>query len=89
MPDNSGKTLPSVVRVEEKCEDCGGSGHDTGSLSPIELEHCPVCQGSGAQVVVHNYLAEALRITAGRSSIFAQREHFEAGFSTAAVWLAR
>jgi hypothetical protein len=69
---------PFVVRVEENCEECGGSGYDCGSLRPIEPEDCPVCHGSGKQIVVRNYLAEALRIAAGQSSILAQREHLEA-----------
>lgn len=67
-----------VVRVEEEREQCGGSGNDCGSLSPIEPEECPACHGSGKQVVVRNYLAEALRIAAGKSAATPQREHLEA-----------
>jgi|HubBroStandDraft_5_1064220.scaffolds.fasta_scaffold229315_2 DnaJ-class molecular chaperone len=69
---------PHLVEVEEKCEECGGSGYDCGSLSPIEPEDCPVCQGSGKQIVTHNYLAEALRIAAGNSAMHTQREHLVA-----------
>jgi len=69
---------PFVVTVEEKCEECGGSGYDWGSLNLIDPEECPGCQGSGKQIVVHNYLAEALRIAAGKSSRPAQREHLDA-----------
>ena|ERR1700733_9394036 len=69
---------PYVVEVEEECEECGGSGCDCGSLSPIEPENCPVCQGSGKQIVIHDYLAEALRIAAGNSGMLAQREHLVA-----------
>jgi hypothetical protein len=69
---------PYSVEVEEQCEDCAGSGYDCGSLSPIEPEDCPVCQGSGKQIVIHNYLAEALRIAAGNSAMLAQREHLVA-----------
>jgi hypothetical protein len=69
---------PYLVEVEEECEECGGSGYDCGSLSPIEPEDCPVCHGSGKQIVIHNYLAEALRIAAGNSAMLAQREHLVA-----------
>src|SRR5215471_18375727 len=69
---------PFVARVEEKCEDCGGAGYDWGSLRPMDPAICPTCQGSGTQTVVRNYLAEALRIAAGKSSRLAQREHLEA-----------
>ncbi len=69
---------PYVVEVEEECEECGGSGYDCGSLSPIDPEECPACYGSGKQVTVHNYLAEALRIAAGNSAMLAQREHLQA-----------
>jgi hypothetical protein len=70
---------PYVIEVEEECQDCGGSRYDYGSLSPIEPEECPACLGSGKQVTVHNYyLAEALRIAAGKSSMLAQREHLQA-----------
>ena len=37
-----------------------------------------MCQGSGKQIVIHNYLAEALRIAAGNSAMLAQREHLVA-----------
>ena len=67
-----------IVRTEGQCEDCGGSGYDRGSVHPMEPEDCPTCHGSGKQVVVRNYLAEALRIAAGGSSIAAQREHLQA-----------
>ncbi len=67
-----------MVKVQEKCEECGGNGYDCGSLGPIEPEECPACHGSGKQIVVRNYLAEALRIAAGKSSMLAQREHLQA-----------
>ena len=69
---------PFVVSVEEKCEDCGGSGYDWGSLSPMDPEICTACHGGGTQMVIRNYLVEALRIAAGKSSRLAQREHLEA-----------
>jgi DnaJ-class molecular chaperone len=72
------KMKPYLVEVEEECEECGGSGHDCGSLSPIDPEGCPACFGSGKQIVIHNYLAEALRIAAGKSAMLAQREHLQA-----------
>jgi hypothetical protein len=69
---------PFVVKVEEKCEECGGYGYDCGSLSCIDPDECPACHGSGKQIVVRNYLAEALRIAAGKTSMLAQREHLQA-----------
>jgi len=78
LPHGRGTKAPFAVQVEEKCEECGGNGYDPGSLSPIDPEECPVCYGSGKQIVVHNYLAEALRIAAGESSMLAQREHLQA-----------
>jgi hypothetical protein len=79
MPShNHGRKSPFVVKLEENCEDCGGSGYDCGGLSAIEPEDCPMCHGSGNQVKVRNYLAEALRIAAGKSNALAQREHLVA-----------
>ncbi len=75
VPRGAEMKPPQLVEVEEECEECGGSGYDCGSLSPIEPEDCPACFGSGKQIAVHNYLAEALRIAAGNSSMFARREH--------------
>jgi hypothetical protein len=69
---------PYLVEVEEECEECGGSGYDCGSLSPIDPEECPACFGSGKQMTVHNYLAEALRIASGNSAMLAKREHLQA-----------
>lgn len=69
---------PYLVELEEKCEECGGSGCDCGSLSPIDPEDCPACFGSRKQMTVHNYLAEALRIAAGNSALPAKREHLQA-----------
>lgn len=66
---------PFVVQIEEECDDSGGSGYDSGSLKPMEPEECPSCHGSGKQMVVRNYLAEALRIAAGSSSRAIEREH--------------
>jgi hypothetical protein len=77
LPGGS-ETKAYLVEVEEKCEECGGSGYDSGSLSPIEPEDCPACHGSGKQIIARNYLAEALRIAAGKSSRLAQREHLVA-----------
>jgi hypothetical protein len=78
LPRGTETKPPFVVEVEETCEECGGSGYDCGSLSPIEPEDCPACFGSGKQITVHNYLAEALRIAAGNSAMLAQREHLVA-----------
>ena len=44
----------------------------------MDPEECPGCYGGGKQTVVHNYLAEALRIAAGNSAMLAQREHLQA-----------
>jgi hypothetical protein len=78
LPGGSEMKLPYAIEVEEECEECGGSGYDRGSLSPIEPEECPACLGSGKQMTLHNYLAEALRIAAGNSAMLAQREHLRA-----------
>jgi hypothetical protein len=78
VADNPVSLPPFVAQVEETCENCGGSGYDSGSLSPIEPEDCQACQGSGKQIVFHNYLAEALQIAAGNSAMLAQREHLVA-----------
>ena len=78
MGDGSRIRAPFVVRCEENCEDCGGSGYDPGSLRPMEPDVCTACHGSGQQVVVRNYLAEAFRIAAGKSATTPQREHLEA-----------
>jgi hypothetical protein len=78
LPRGPESKPPYEVEVEEKCEECGGSGYDCGSLSPIEPEDCPVCHGSGEQMIVHNYLAEALRIAAGNSAMLVQHEHLQA-----------
>src|SRR5579862_4597073 len=72
------ETKACLVEVEEECEECGGNGYDWGSLSPIDPEECPACLGSGKQTVMRNYLAEALRIAAGKSARLAQREHLVA-----------
>lgn len=69
---------PFVVKFEGACEDCGGSGYDCGSLNPVEPEECPGCHGSGKQIIVRNYLAEAFRIAAGRSATCPQQEHLQA-----------
>jgi len=73
-----GASSPFVVQVEEKCEDCGGSGYDWGSLSSMEPDECPGCHGSGTQIVRRDYLAEALKIAGGRSAMTPRREHLEA-----------
>jgi hypothetical protein len=78
LPHHFGTRPPFMAKVEEKCEECGGSGYDCGSLSLIDPEECPTCHGSSKQIVVRNYLAEALRIAAGKSSMVAQREHLQA-----------
>jgi DnaJ-class molecular chaperone len=75
LPRSSEMKPPYLVEIEEECEECGGSGYDCGSLSPIDPDECPACYGSGKQRIMHNYLAEALRIASGKSAILAQREH--------------
>jgi len=78
VADDPVSSPPFIAPVEEKCDNCGGSGCDSGSLSPIEPEDCPACHGSGKQIVIHNYLAEALRIASGNSAMLAKREHLVA-----------
>jgi hypothetical protein len=65
LPRNLATKAPFVVKIEEKCEDCGGNGYDCGSLSPIDPEECPAFHGIGKQLIVHNYLAEALKHRCG------------------------
>jgi hypothetical protein len=77
-PRSSEVKPPYLVDVEEECEECGGAGYDCGSLTSIDPEECPTCFGSGKQMIVHNYLAEALRIAAGDSAMPAKREHLQA-----------
>jgi hypothetical protein len=78
LPRGSEVKPPSLVEVQEECEECGGCGYDCGSLSAIDPEECPACYGSGKQMTVHNYLAEAIRIAGGNSAMLAQREHLQA-----------
>jgi len=77
-PQQGVASSPFVVQVEQKCEDCGGSGYDWGSLRPMEPDVCPACHGSGTQIVRRDYLAEALRIAGGKSAVPPQREHLQA-----------
>ena len=69
---------PFVAAIEQKCEHCGGSGYDWGSLRPMEPDVCEACHGRGTQIVRRDYLAEALRIVGGKSAMPPQREHLEA-----------
>ena len=65
--------------VEQPCEDCGGSGLDSGSLSEPIAERCPSCLGTGQEVVLRNFLAEAFRIVADpESELVLCREHMVA-----------
>jgi hypothetical protein len=73
---------PYVVEVEEECGECGGSGYDCGSLRAIDPGEC---FGSGKWMIVHNCLAEALRIAAD-SAMLAKREHLQPVNSIATVW---
>lgn len=69
---------PFTVQVTEDCEDCGGSGHDHGSLDPNYWEPCPA-EGciDGKVTFTRNYLAEAFRIAAGADGapVTVEREH--------------
>jgi DnaJ-class molecular chaperone len=67
-----------VIEIEQKCEDCVGSGYDRGSLRPTDPEECPACQGSGKQTIVRDYLAEALSIAVRKSTKIPDREHLQA-----------
>jgi len=55
--DGSRTRPPFIVSVEKKCEVCGGSGYDWGSLRPMEPDVCSTCDGTGIQIVVRNYLS--------------------------------
>lgn len=68
----------STVRMEFPCQDCGGSGQETGSVCP-EGEACRSCHGSGREAIVRNFLAEALRLAADpASTIPLDRRHIVA-----------
>ena len=65
--------------VEINCQDCGGSGHDAGGINPQEMEDCCACQGSGKEIVLRNYLAEAFRLAADRETkVQLERAHLVA-----------
>jgi hypothetical protein len=59
---------PYITEVEVNCDDCGGSGFDSGGLDPWGPEVCPVCHGAKTQRITRNYLAEAFQIAANQES---------------------
>ena len=64
----SGIVVPFVIEQEIPCEDCGGTGRDIGALDPWDGEVCSHCAGSGREMVIRNYLAEAFQIAANPES---------------------
>jgi len=58
----AGPQSPSILEVEETCEECGGSGCDPGGIDPWDSEPCPACHGAKTRRVIRNYLAEAFQI---------------------------
>ena len=75
LPNNSGVKPPFVVRVEEKCEECGGSG-TTADPSAYRSGGVPRMSRKRQTDRSQNYLAEALRIAAReKRDDNVQREH--------------
>jgi hypothetical protein len=65
--------------VEVACQDCGGACYDPGSLDAVAAESCPTCLGSGKEIVLRNYLAEAFRIAADpEANLRLERAHLVA-----------
>jgi hypothetical protein len=65
--------------VEIACQGCGGRGYDPGNVNAREPEDCPACLGSGKEIVVRNYLAEAFRIAADpETNVQLERAHLVA-----------
>jgi hypothetical protein len=64
VPPEPGSELlaPFSAYVEQPCDECGGNGHDIGSLNPWEFEPCPSCHGCGKETVLRQYLSEAFAI---------------------------
>jgi len=58
---------PYIVVEEIECQDCGGSGSDSGALDP-EGEICSHCMGRGVETVQRNYLQEAFALIANPQS---------------------
>jgi hypothetical protein len=74
----SANHFPAARYATQAERSVAATGYEPGSRSPIDPEECPGCYGSSKQIVVHNDLAEALRIAAVQSSMLAQREHLVA-----------
>ena len=65
--------------VEIDCQDCDGKGYDPGGINPQEAEECSACRGSGKEMVLRNYLAEAFRIAANpQANLQLERAHLVA-----------
>jgi len=70
---------PYIIEVEVNCDDCGGSGFDSGGLDPWGPEFCPVCHGTKTQRITRNYLAEAFQIAANQEGgRLIERQHLVA-----------
>jgi hypothetical protein len=76
----SPEPLPQFTAlVEINCQDCGGTGFDPGSVNPREPEDCVTCHGSGREIILRNYLAEAFRIAADpQTKLELERAHLVA-----------
>ena len=65
--------------VEIACQDCGGACYDAGGLNAVQAESCHACLGSGKEIVLKNYLAEAFRIVADpEANLQLERAHLVA-----------
>lgn len=68
-----------IVEVEVNCDECGGSGFDSGGLDPWGPEPCPLCHGAKTQRTTRNFLAEAFQIAANLESARpVERQHLVA-----------
>jgi len=68
---------PFSAMVEQACEDCRGTGQDAGALDD-DYDPCSACNGSGKELVLRKYLAEAFAIAAGQSSRQPEKAHIVA-----------
>jgi hypothetical protein len=68
---------PFTLLVEQKCEDCHGTGQDSGALDN-DYEPCSACNGSGKETVLRQFLAEAFQIARGQLTIQPEKAHLVA-----------
>lgn len=78
-PPTDPKAESYIRTVEQKCEDCYGTGRDFGHPGhPLDAGDCAHCNGTGREIVTRNYLTEAFRIAQGESILPPEKEHLVA-----------